>query len=446
MRRFLPYSIAFLVIAAGCAPAPSASVPAADIVIFPTMTAGRVVRGDLPPAAASSGQTGLANPATAIALANMPTPTPNTTACPAPDASASLAANSPDGAPRTSAAVTTAIERYLTAGGSAGGMESVLRDNWDMLETGFVRGDLDLTGDGTPEVLLSYRAPDAGGSLVIYGCADGRYLERYQAIMSEDSTAAPPTLLNVADLNANGRPDLLFSAVACGEDGDLCQTTTQITAWDAPRGRFVNLLGGGVTSAEAPTPVDIDGDRITEIVVRMTDDGNAQTGPLRTGQIIYDWDGGSYVRSYTEYDPPRFRVQMIHDADEAYSQGRTRDAIALYRLAIDSPTLENWQNDDAGTLVSYARYRLLIAYADLEAPELITTHAEILALYPDLALAPVYAELAIRFWDGLQAANNLRSACEAVRAVIAARPEAVGLLNRYGALSPVYDAQSVCPY
>jgi hypothetical protein len=438
MKYRLLYFTALLGLLAACAPGPQAAVPAIEGVIFPTMTAGRVIR-------VSSGS-GLANPATAIALANMPTPTPNTTACPAPDASASLADASPGGVPATSAAVTSAVQRYLTAGGSAGGMESVLRDAWAMLEGGFVRGDLDLTGDGTPEVLLSYRAPDAGGSLIIYGCADGRYVERYQAIMSEDASAAPPTLLNAADLNANGRPDLLFTATACDEDADVCQVTTQAAAWDAPRGRFVNLLGGGVTSTEAPTPFDIDGDRITEIVVRLTDDGSAQTGPLRTGQIVYDWDGASYVRSYTEYDPPRFRVQMIHDADEAYAQGRTRDAIALYRLAIDSPTLENWQNDDAGTLTAYARYRLLIAYADLEAPELVAAHAEILSLYPDLAIAPVYAELAIRFWEGLQAANNLRSACEAVRGVIAARPEAVGLLNRYGALSPVYDAQSVCPY
>jgi hypothetical protein len=30
--------------------------------------------------------------------------------------------------------------------------------------------------------------------------------------------------------------------------------------------------------------------------------------------------------------------------------------------------------------------------------------------------------------------------------IIAARPEAVTLLNRYGSTSPVYEAQDLCPF
>jgi hypothetical protein len=42
--------------------------------------------------------------------------------------------------------------------------------------------------------------------------------------------------------------------------------------------------------------------------------------------------------------------------------------------------------------------------------------------------------------------NNLRSACVEVQAIISTRPEAVGLLNRYGSESPVYEAGDVCPF
>lgn len=444
MRLYLLLTL-MLVFGAACTNQPTPP-PVTAGVMFPTMTAGRLIQGPLPPAAPPPADGQLSNPATAIALANVPTATPNFSACPAPNASASLEASAQGGTPRTSAAVSDAIGRYLSDGGNAGEIEMVLRDNWAMLEGGFVRGDLDLTGEGIPEVLVSFSAPEVGGMLLIYVCADGRYTERYQAIMGDDDGGTPPQILSAADLNFNQRPDLLFASQICDADGENCQQLTQLTAWDAARGRFLNLLGGGVRGDESPTPLDVDGDRISELVMRLTNDGDSTTGPLRTGQIVYDWDGASYVRSYTQYDPPRFRIQMIHDADQAFQQGRTRDAIALYDLAINSPALENWLNDDITILPAYARYRMLLAYADMEAPELVEMHAQILQLYPDLAAAPVYAELAIRFWDALQTSANLHSACVAVLETLSTRPEGIGLMNRYGSSSEPYRPETICPY
>ncbi len=449
MRRTTPLWFLItlvIVLASACASQQSTPPPVTAGVIFPTMTAGRLIQGPLPPAAPPPADGQLSNPATAIALANVPTATPNFAACPAPNASASLEGAVQGGAPRTPSAVSDAIGRYLSDGGNVGEIERVLRDSWAMLGEGFVRGDLDLTGEGIPEVVVSFNAPEIGGTLLIYVCADGRYTERYQSTMSAETSGTPPQILSAADLNFNQRPDLLFASQICDEDGDNCQQFTQLTSWDAGRGRFINLLGGGVTSDESPTPLDVDGDRISELVVRLTNDGDSTTGPLRTGQIVYDWDGASYVRSYTQYDPPRFRIQMVHDADQAFQQGRTRDAIALYDLAINSPTLENWLNDDVIVLPAYARYRMLLAYADMEAPELVDVHAQILQLYPDLATAPVYAELAIRFWDALQTSNNLHSACVAVLETLSLRPEGIGLMNRYGSSSEPYTAATICPY
>ncbi len=443
MKRCL-IALALPVLLAACAPVPAA--PTREAVLFPTMTPGRLVEGPLPPAAPPPAAAALANPATAIALSNLPTPTPNTTACPAPDAALSPDSFLQGGPPRTAAQISDAIGRFLSAGGTAEPLRAALQERWAALGGGFVRADLDLTGDGTPELIISYRAPDAGGSLLIFGCNDGRVVERYQSILSEDGRAAAPQILSAGDLNQSGRPDLLFSALVCADDGQDCQSITQLTAWDAARGRFLNLLGSGVLSPQPPSPLDIDADRVSELIVRLTDAGGPGTGPLRTGQIVYDWDGAQYVRSYTQYDPPRFRIQMVHDADAAFRAGRTRDATALYELAISSPALENWLNDDQTTLSAYARYRLLLAYADTEDPRLLQTHADILQRYPDLAAAPVYAEMAVRFWDALQASANLNTACAAVQQVIAARPEAVGLLNRYGSASPVAAAVDLCPY
>jgi hypothetical protein len=72
--------------------------------------------------------------------------------------------------------------------------------------------------------------------------------------------------------------------------------------------------------------------------------------------------------------------------------------------------------------------------------------ARLLQTYPDLTTAPVYAEMALRYWSAFQASNNLASACAEVQAIIAARPEALALLNRYGTRSPVVTAAQVCPF
>ena len=63
-------------------------------------------------------------------------------------------------------------------------------------------------------------------------------------------------------------------------------------------------------------------DQIAEIVLQFTNAGNATTGPLRTGMTIYDWNGAAYVQSITQLDPPRFRIQVIHEADRLLNRDR----------------------------------------------------------------------------------------------------------------------------
>lgn len=433
IRRFLPL---LLLIAAACGATPAADTTPTAFP-FPTMTLGRVLHVPMPTLyGVPLDGSGLANPATAVALSNRPTATPNLRACPAADPAATLDPVMPPSA----AQIDDALARYLNAGGNADNLTVFMRQNWDALgETGFARGDLDLTGEGTPEIIVSYRAPDAGGTLLVFGCIDGRYLARYEAALGGDA----PEMLTIGDLNLNGAPELLFGSANCAE---TCAYTTQMLTWSADRARFVNLLSGVITSASAPTVEDIDSDRISELIVRMEDNGDAETGPLRTGFTVYDWDGASYVRSITQLNPPRFRIQVLHDADAQFTAGSVDQAIALYNLAVDSPGLENWYPDEAATLRSYARYRLLIAYAFTEDPRLLATYQAIGTESPDPATAPVYAALSQAFWNAYQVTNNLNSACLEVQALIGARPEAVSLLNRYGSRSPTYAPGDLCPF
>jgi hypothetical protein len=317
MRKLLMILLLLLAACQGDTSASNSAAPTA--VIFPTMTLGRVVRGPLPTVVTLPLDGGnLSNPATAIALANRPTATPNYQACPATSAEAVL----DEARPTNPREIDDVLLRFLNDGGTVQSMETTLRDQWGVLgDDGVVRGDLDLTGEGTAEIILSYDAPQEGGTLAIFGCADGRYLTRYQSAVGGDDA---PSILNTGDMNVDGRPDVLYAGHLCDES---CQYLTQLVTWDAPRGRFINLLSGEIASEEVPTVEDLDADRVGEIVVRLNNPGTAETGPLRTGFTMYDWNGVVYTRSVTQLNPPRFRIQVIQAADAAVAAGNTAEAI-----------------------------------------------------------------------------------------------------------------------
>lgn len=421
---------------AACQPA-AVAVPAAPTLLpFPTMTPGRAVTGALPTvvALALDGST-LANPATAVALASRPTATPDYAACP-PPASPTLS-----NAPASGREMADEIVRFLSAGGSPAALETALRDSWGVLgERGQVRADTDLTGEGTPEVIVTYAVPGEGGALLALGCAAGRYISLYRA-----DTSQIPQILHAGELNANGTPELLFTSQECASPND-CTFRTQLITWQPGEGRLTSLLSGAILSPNPPEIADVDNDGVLEIVVRLTSSGTRETGPLRTGVTIYDWNGSIYTRSITQLDPPRFRVQVIQQADRSLARNAVREAISLYELALRDDALANWFNDDAGVLRSYALYRLLTAYAFTEDERLLPTFQNIQQNALEPQSAPVYALMSNAFWNALQMTGNLRSACLEAQNVARTQPDAIGLLTRYSGQTPIYTPESLCPF
>jgi hypothetical protein len=426
-----------LALAAACQPDKPLNSPP-TVIPFPTMTPGRVVEGILPTVVGLSlDGSGLANPATAIALANQPTPTPNYSACPA-SGSPSLAAMPPTGR-----GIEQEITHFLSDGGTPNALLDGLRA-WGLLtDQGVLRNDVDFTGGGVPNVTLTYHAPDDGGTLLILGCVNGLYSPLYQAITGGDA----PQIVAAGDMNFDHIPDLLFSNRQCSVDNpDDCGYRTQLITWQARDGRFVSLLNGPLNSIEPPTISDVDNDQVLEVVVRLSDPGNSTTGPLRTGVNIYDWSGAAYVLSIVQFDPPRFKIQVIQEADKAFARFDTQQAISLYQQAQTNTALRFWLNDEPAILDSYTLYRLVLMYAYIEDDNLLATYQAAIQAYPDPATQPVYIAMLDAFWNALQVTHNLHNACVEVQAIITARPEAVSLLNRYGSRSPTYTAPDLCPF
>jgi hypothetical protein len=138
---------------------------------------------------------------------------------------------------------------------------------------------------------------------------------------------------------------------------------------------------------------------------------------------------------------------VVHEADRAFARLDMNTAISLYRLALDdNEPLDYWYNDEAPVLRAYTLYRLLLAYAYIEDSQRLIVLQDINTLFPDAATAPVYVTMAQTFWNTLQVSNNLNTACIEVLNIVAARPDALDLLNRYGSRSPTYAAPSLCPF
>jgi hypothetical protein len=438
MKRFALFIFAMF-IAAACQPETSLRSTAFP---FPTMTIGQTLRGYLTPVSAQPISPILSNPATAEALANRPTPTPNTTVCPMPREDVELP-RKPDTLPEANAA----LLGFLDAGGSVTALEDALRIEWQAVpETGYVRQH-DLTGAGSSDLVIGYTAPEGNGALVVFGCADGRAVQRYE-VTSESTT--PPQLVWVGDINRSFIADIVFTREIC-EEADACEIETQIVEYQRRSGRFVNLLDAPVITLDTPSVNDIDGDEVSELVMSLQSRGNSVTGPMRTGVNIYDWNGTAYTLSIIQLDPPRYRIQLVHEADRLFSQLDMANALALYQQALDSPDLRLWYNDEEAILGSYILYREVLAYAYLQDPRLsdVITQLNLRFATSDsnsLVTFPAYVEMAYVFLNNVETTRDLNAACAAVQEVIERRPNAIALMNRYGNRSPVYAALDLCPY
>ncbi len=406
---------------------------------FPTATPGVSIRGVLPTQAPQPlADSSLANPATAVALANLPSPTPDYTACPPPSTEPL------NDVPPNGRAVREEIERFLSAGGPLPTLENGMRLVWRVLpDDGFIRNDVDLTNDGSVEIMMAYAVPDDGGTLLIMGCENGAYSVRYQALTG----GGTPQVLQIADMNQDQLPDILFTSQLCVDEARTqCAFQTQLVTWNATIGRFVSILNAPIRSENPPTFVDVDNDRVTEVAVQLTNPGTRETGPLRTGTLIYDWNGTAYTLSITQFDAPRFRIQIVQEADRAMQIDDYETATRLYQRAADDPDLQNWLADDADVLRSYALFRLLTTYTFIEDERNIAVLQTLGETFLDPATAPVYVALSNAFWETFQSTGNINTACAEVQNIIRDRPEAIGLLNRYGSSSPSYTSRSLCPF
>lgn len=441
-----------LVIGAACQPQTSAPRLPSPIP-FPTMTVGQTITGALPRDGIVQTSGGI-SPATAVALINQPTATPDYSQCPPEVENVTLR----DDAPTLPEGVTDTILRFLNAGGRFEDLEDALIAGWDFIgDNGYIRRDMDLTGELEPEILLGYTAPGDIGTLLIIGCENGRYVRRYQAFADGID---PPQLVWLADVNNDARAEVILANRQCIEAADACEYEILMLSWNTRAGRFGNLLENTLLTLDIPRISDMDDDDVAELVVELRNQGTSATGPLRTGVNIYDWDGEVYTLSIIQLDSPRYRIQYVHEGDKALLNLDAQTAAQLYVQALDGDGLRYWFNDGPTTVTSYALYRLLLAAAYDDNIALDDVRQRLAEAYPNISVEsadenalddlPVFAEFAFRFLRQIDAGATLTTACNEIRTLVDEqqdeRNNALELLNRYGNRSPQYTALEICPF
>lgn len=414
---------------------------APSLVPFPTPTVGYVLDGVLP--TPNAFRPDVIAPATVVALANRGTATPDRGACPPETTSAQL-----EELPRGSNAIANEIARYLSAGGNLTQLEETLRDRWQILPIdGFVRDDVDVTAEGTPDILISLSLEE-GGFLLVVGCQDRAYRVLHQLVFQQTNA---PQVLFAEDMNVALALELVATGRFCQDNNqNLCQYQTYILTWDGSLGRVVNLLTAPLLTDELPQIADSDNDLVDEIIVRLNYIGDINTGPLRTGRHIYDWNGSTYVLSIVELDAPEYQIQVIQEADRNFLADRMGAAIELYQLAYTDEDLRIWLRNEAPILESYILYRLMLAWASQSSAEAAIVFERLRTDFgapgEGQTEAPPFAILGQIFWEAYAENADLSAGCEAVQLALVDVPVALSWMNRYGARNLGYVARDICPF
>lgn len=330
----------------------------------------------------------------------------------------------------------------------------------------------DLTNDGVPEFALRTRTFD------IFGCYQGNYITFFSQ-PTIDAYLTPYKLVNWADNNRNGLPELTFLSGFETQGG----RSYEVFEWDG--NEFQSLIPNEpyqpYLSLHAKNSGieyrDLDGDYIKELIATVgipVWEIYYSGLPWRNESRYFRWNGVHYVYAWNEYDPPEYRFQAVQDADLATERGNYERAIELYREAIFSDLLEWWsperrtyyqvlfgaelamestptpiapETNEYYQLSAYARFRILVLYTflgwDQEARIIFD---EMLEKYPLENPGFPYIEMAKAFIEEYEDAGQINLACSRAIDYATSHPEVLIPLGSeyHGWQSHIYAAQDVC--
>ena len=357
------------------------------------------------------------------------------------------------------------IRNFLASGGAPSVLDTGLR-GWRAITSsgGLVRADVDLTGDGAPEILVialdaafKETAPQPG-DLFVFSCQNKTVRLIYNAGYRPAGSA--PVLFSADDINGDGIPDLIYTSQPCVTTG--CGSEVHIVGWNATLSRISDLSGGPVAAYQPSVVVTDTSGPTKEISITSAANPDPAAGPPRSITTILRWDGNAFSVAQILKSPAQYRIQVIADADDALAAGDGASAIDLYLRAAEASDLLEWGIPDEATLLPiFARYRLMLAYTLVNRLDLAqAVHDQLITLYAPATSAPgqptpfpisappagiEFANMADLFWQNFAINRDMKRACTGVIEYARTSSAALIHLNSFGYNSQTYTAESMCP-
>ncbi len=290
----------------------------------------------------------------------------------------------------------------------------------------------DPAGDGATSVAVNPK----GMLLVYHAGANG-----YALALKADGTGTL-TLLQAKDLNADGKPDLVWTDTSCG--AHTCFDTLFIRSWNGTG--YQSWITGEPTMAypEYSFKDTVAGGSGQEILIYGGVIGSAGAGPQRAWTETYISPEGAPYRLYSQvYDASDCLYHHVLDANQAFSEWSAKGfdpAITAYQAALDNQKLKacGTVSDELAKLRDFMRFRLVVSYvAGGQAGQVGTIKAQI--------GSTTLLGAANMFLDSYKGSGSIVQACRDTTTYAAANPGAWDFLADWGYANPGFTAQDLCP-
>jgi hypothetical protein len=274
--------------------------------------------------------------------------------------------------------------------------------------------------------------------LLVYHASANGYFLAYQA------RAERIELLKADDVNADSRPEIVWTSTSCG--AHTCFSQLFVDRWNGE-----SYQGWIVDTPEMASADYTLGDTVPdgsgqEILVHGGTIGSVGAGPQRAWTETYISPGGEPYELFSKvYDPSNCLYHHILDANERFNQGAVNGygpAISAYQAAISDPNLEACHYgglpDELATLRDFGRFRLVVAYAaEGQLPQAESTRVQI--------SSPSLLGAADAFLSSYNTSGSLAQACADTTAYSVANPDSWQYLADWGYANPSFAAEDLCP-
>ena len=309
----------------------------------------------------------------------------------------------------------------------------------------------DFDGDGASEFVFAITLAGGGGDVWFYESGEDEYRLLTSARVLVNATLDGVTIDAVADLTGDRFPDLVISALRCGDA--VCERLLLIVS--THRGRLENLTPTGLEigpeaelSLEAADEAS-GGTTGTETPPRLVimDDAapDSSTGPVRSTNLVLSWAGAGFL-SEVAPGPTRYLFHAVVDADEAFRRGEYELARTLYEAAATDTSLVDWRvergrGSGRAELSAYALFRAGLSAQRMQDEAGMLT---LLNQAVDNFGRTLHGQVAVIYREGVTTDLAAGLTCSAIEQFLRAQERTFRSIWNYGSHNPSHGIGELC--